>query len=187
MVRALRWSASFFVGFLIVTQQVMTNGPLINIDTSISQATRPHLAHWFDFGLRKIDNLGLRGLTATILLIAAVLLSYQFAGTQRGCRCCQISDWSHQTASQYRPHSCWRTFIPEWPCIERAFDVGNTCLSDLSVYPPSSLSWSHVGHISRHDHARSMSGFPLSPDSLVLRPTWWPFHWGFALGTNHRD
>jgi hypothetical protein len=78
MVRALRWSALLFIGFLIVTQQVMTNGPLINVDSSISQAKRPHLAHWFDFGLRKIDNLGLRGLTATILLIAAVLISYQF-------------------------------------------------------------------------------------------------------------
>ena len=78
MVRALRWSALLFIGFLIVTQQVMTNGPLINIDASISQARRPRLAHWLDFGLRKIDNLGLRGLTATILLIAAVLIAYRF-------------------------------------------------------------------------------------------------------------
>ena len=78
MVRALRWSALFFIGFIIVTQQVMTNGSLINIDASISQAKRPRLAHWLDFGLRKIDNLGLRGLTATILLIAALLISYRF-------------------------------------------------------------------------------------------------------------
>jgi len=78
MVRALRWSALLFFGFLIVTQQVMTNGPLLNIDSTISHAKRPHVAHWFDFVLRKIDNLGLRGLTATVLLIVAVLISYQF-------------------------------------------------------------------------------------------------------------
>ncbi len=78
MVRALRWSALFFVGFLIVTQQVITDGPLINIDRSLSQAKRPHVAHWLDFIFRKIDNLGLRGLTATVLLIAAALIAWQF-------------------------------------------------------------------------------------------------------------
>lgn len=78
MTKALRWSALLFFGFLIVTQQVMTNGPLVNIDSNLSHRSRPHLSHWLDFGLRKVDNLGLRGLTATILLIAAVLISYQF-------------------------------------------------------------------------------------------------------------
>lgn len=78
MVRALRWSALSFVGFLIVTQQVITNGPLINIDARISQAKRPDVPHWLDFVFRKIDNLGLRGLTATILLIAAVLIARRF-------------------------------------------------------------------------------------------------------------
>lgn len=78
MAKALRWSALLFFGFLIVTQQVMTNGPLVNIDANLSHRKRPHLSHWLDFALRKIDNLGLRGLTATILLIAAVLISYQF-------------------------------------------------------------------------------------------------------------
>lgn len=78
MFRALRLSALLFVGFLIVTQQVITNGPLINIDAHISQAKRPDVPHWLDFVFRKIDNLGLRGLTATILLIAAVLIARQF-------------------------------------------------------------------------------------------------------------
>lgn len=78
MAKALRWSALLFFGFLIVTQQVMTNGPLLNIDANISHAKRPHPPHWLDFVFRKIDNLGLRGLTATILLIAAVLIAWQF-------------------------------------------------------------------------------------------------------------
>lgn len=78
MVRALRWSALLFIGYLIVTQQVITGGPLINIDTNLSQVERPQVPHWFDFALRKIDNLGLRGLTATILIIAAVLIAWRF-------------------------------------------------------------------------------------------------------------
>ena len=78
MVRALRWSALSFLGFLIVTQQVITNGLLITFDAKISQAKRPHVSHWLDFIFRKIDNLGLRWLTATILIIAALLISRQF-------------------------------------------------------------------------------------------------------------
>ena len=78
MSRALRWSTLLFFGFLIVTQQVMTDGPLIRLDANIARAKRPHVAHWFDFVLRKIDNLGLRGLTATVLLIVAVLISWKF-------------------------------------------------------------------------------------------------------------
>ena len=78
MGRALRWSGLLFIGFLIVTQQVMTNGPLINIDNEISRAKRHDFGHFIEFLLRKIDNLGLRGLTATVLIIAAVLISRQF-------------------------------------------------------------------------------------------------------------
>lgn len=78
MNRALRWSVLSLIGFLIVTQQVITDGPLINIDRSLSQAKRPHVPHWLDFVFRKIDNLGLRGLTATVLIIAAVLIAWRF-------------------------------------------------------------------------------------------------------------
>ncbi len=78
MTRALRWSGLSFIGFLFVTQQVMTNGPLIKFDTKISEAKRHNFGHFIDFLLRKIDNLGLRGLTATVLIIAAVLISRQF-------------------------------------------------------------------------------------------------------------
>lgn len=78
MVTALRWSAIFFVGFLIVTQQVMSNGPLISFDTKIAQAKRHDFGSFVDFLFRKIDNLGLRGLTATILILAALFISRQF-------------------------------------------------------------------------------------------------------------
>jgi hypothetical protein len=75
MVTALRWSAIFFAGFLIVTQQVMTNGPLISLDTKIKEAKRHDFGSLVDFLLRKIDNLGLRGLTATILILSALYIS----------------------------------------------------------------------------------------------------------------
>lgn len=78
MVTALRWSAIFSVGFLIVTQQVMTNGPLISLDTKIAEAKRHDFGSFVDFLLRKVDNLGLRGLTATILILAALYISRQF-------------------------------------------------------------------------------------------------------------
>ena len=78
MAKALRWSALLFFGFLIVTQQVMSNGPLLKVDASIARENRPRVAHWLDLILRKIDNLGLRGLTATILLTVAVLIAWKF-------------------------------------------------------------------------------------------------------------
>jgi membrane-associated phospholipid phosphatase len=78
MVTALRWSAIFFVGFLIVTQQVMSDGPLITLDSKIAEAKRHQFGSFIDFLLRKVDNLGLRGLTATILILAALYISRQF-------------------------------------------------------------------------------------------------------------
>ena len=78
MARALRWSGFLFFGFLLVTQQVISNGPLIRLDSDIANANRYDFGKFVDFILRKIDNLGLRGLTATILLLAALFISRQF-------------------------------------------------------------------------------------------------------------
>ena len=78
MGRALRWSGLLFVGYLIVTQQVMANGPLIDVDAKIAKAQRYQFDGLVDFTLRKLDNLGLRGLTGTILIISAILISRQF-------------------------------------------------------------------------------------------------------------
>lgn len=78
MNRALRWSGLLFFGYLIVTQQVVTNGPLIDVDAKIAGAQRREYGGLADLVLRKLDNLGLRGLTGTILIIAAILISRQF-------------------------------------------------------------------------------------------------------------
>jgi len=78
MVRAVRWSTLFFVGFIVVTQQVITNGPLIALDARIANAGRTDFPSWIDFALMRIDDLGLRGLTATALMIAAIYIARRF-------------------------------------------------------------------------------------------------------------
>jgi membrane-associated phospholipid phosphatase len=76
--RALRWSVLFFVGFLFITAQVLRSGPLITWDEKINKTPRPRFDGFSGFLLRRIDDLGLRWLTATILLLAAAYIAYKF-------------------------------------------------------------------------------------------------------------
>ena len=78
MDRALRWSLLLFVGFLVVTQQVLTNGPLVAYDKEINSQPKPQFEGLAGFILSRLDDLGLRGLTATVLLIAASFIAYKF-------------------------------------------------------------------------------------------------------------
>ena len=78
MVRAVKWSSLFFLGFIVVTQQVITNGQLIALDAKIANAGRTDFPSWIDFMLMRIDDLGLRGLTATALMIAAMYIARRF-------------------------------------------------------------------------------------------------------------
>jgi membrane-associated phospholipid phosphatase len=76
--RALKWASLLFIGFLAVTHQVITNGPLIHLDAKIFNANRPSLTSLERLILMRIDNLGLRGVTATILLITAFIIARRF-------------------------------------------------------------------------------------------------------------
>jgi len=78
MVRAIKWSSLFFIGFIVVTQQVITNGQLIALDAKIANAGRTDFPSWIDFLLMRIDDLGFRGLTATALMIAAIYIARRF-------------------------------------------------------------------------------------------------------------
>jgi membrane-associated phospholipid phosphatase len=78
MQRAFRWSAILFIGFLVITQQVITNGPLIEIDKQIHDLDRPKFHGLSGFIIRRLDDLGLRGVTATALLIAAFYIARRF-------------------------------------------------------------------------------------------------------------
>ena len=78
MDRALRWSLLLFTGFLLVTQQVLTFGPLVEYDKKINSDPKPQFEGFAGFLLRRLDDLGLRGLTATVLSIAASFIAYKF-------------------------------------------------------------------------------------------------------------
>ena len=78
MFRALRWSALLFAGFLFVTQQVLSNGPLVNFDNDVNRTHRPRFDGLSGFILRRLDDLGLRGLTAVVLILAASYIAYRF-------------------------------------------------------------------------------------------------------------
>ena len=78
MDRALRWSLLLFFGFLLVTQQVLTNGPLVAYDKEINSQPKPQFEGLAGFTLRRLDDLGLRSLTATVLSIAASFIAYKF-------------------------------------------------------------------------------------------------------------
>ena len=75
---ALKWAGGLFIGFLLVTWQVIINGPLIHLDAVIFNAPRPHLTKLEKLLLLRIDNLGLRGVTATILFITAFFVARRF-------------------------------------------------------------------------------------------------------------
>ena len=78
MDRALRWSTLLFIGFLLVTEQVITYGPLVNFDNNINRTRKPEFDGFSEFVLRRLDDLGLRGLTATVLILAAIFISLKF-------------------------------------------------------------------------------------------------------------
>jgi membrane-associated phospholipid phosphatase len=78
MDRALRWSLLLFTGFLLVTQQVLTFGPLVEYDKRINSDPKPQFEGAAGFLLRRLDDLGLRGLTATVLILAASFIAYKF-------------------------------------------------------------------------------------------------------------
>ena len=78
MTRAFRWSAALFIGFLLVTHQVIINGPLIEIDKWLHDLDRPKFEGITGFIIRRLDDLGLRSVTATVLLIAAFYIARRF-------------------------------------------------------------------------------------------------------------
>ncbi len=78
MDRALRWSFLLFAGFVFVTQQVYSYGPLVAYDKEINSQPKPQFEGLAGFILRRLDDLGLRWLTATVLLLAAAFIAYKF-------------------------------------------------------------------------------------------------------------
>jgi membrane-associated phospholipid phosphatase len=78
MRRALKWSAGLFAGFLAVTQQVVTYGPITDIDEFLSEADHPRFRGVSAFVIRRLDDLGLRSVSGIALLVVAIYISRRF-------------------------------------------------------------------------------------------------------------
>jgi membrane-associated phospholipid phosphatase len=78
MYRAFKWSALLFLGFLIVTQQVLTKSYLYRFDHWIKALKHHTFKGISSHILLAMDDLGLRSLTATILLITAAFFGWKF-------------------------------------------------------------------------------------------------------------
>lgn len=78
MRRALKWSAALFAGFLIVTYQAVNYGPITEIDRYFFELDHPELSGFTEFFIRRLDDLGLRGVSGIALLIVAIYISRQF-------------------------------------------------------------------------------------------------------------
>ena len=75
---ALRWAAVLSCGFFLVTLDVINQGLLYRFDQYVADLKRPKLVGFSNFAILRIDDLGLRWFTATILLITATLVSRRF-------------------------------------------------------------------------------------------------------------
>lgn len=75
---ALRWCALLLTSFVLVTFDVLNKGLLYQFDQYVADLSRPKFQGVTNFIILRIDDLGLRWVTATILLIMATLVSRRF-------------------------------------------------------------------------------------------------------------
>jgi len=75
---ALRWAAVLTFGFVLVTLDVINQGLLYRFDKVVAEIERPRFTGFTNFLILRIDDLGLRWVTASILLITAALISRRF-------------------------------------------------------------------------------------------------------------
>lgn len=78
MKAALRWSVALAIGFVLITLDVINQGLLYKLDQQLADFQRPKFTGFTNFLILRIDDLGLRWVTASILLITALLISRRF-------------------------------------------------------------------------------------------------------------
>ena len=78
MVRALRWTGLLLLGFLAITLDVVNDGLLSRLDRYIAEIQRPAFTGVTNFLVLRVDDLGLRWFTATVLIVTALLVSGRF-------------------------------------------------------------------------------------------------------------
>jgi membrane-associated phospholipid phosphatase len=75
---AWRWTAVLTFGFVLVTLDVINQGLLYKFDQYLAELERPKLTGFTNFFILRVDDLGLRWFTASILLVTAALISRRF-------------------------------------------------------------------------------------------------------------
>ena len=78
MFRAVRWSIFLFIGFLLVTEQVLNQSYLYHFDHWIKALKHHTFKGMSSHILLAMDDLGLRSFTASILLITAAWFGWRF-------------------------------------------------------------------------------------------------------------
>ncbi len=78
MLRAFRASFILFIGFLIVTEQVLTKSYLYHFDHWIKNLKHHTFKGLSSHALLALDDMGLRSFTATVLLVLAAFIGWRF-------------------------------------------------------------------------------------------------------------
>ena len=78
MFHAIRVSGLLFLGFIVVTEQVLTRGWIYRIDHNIEALKHPTFRGMSSHLLLAMDDLGLRWFTATVLLVSAAFIGWRF-------------------------------------------------------------------------------------------------------------
>jgi membrane-associated phospholipid phosphatase len=82
MRRALKWSAALFIGYCIVTYQVLHYGLITKIDQFFFELDHPKFKGLNQFIIRRLDDLGLRSVSGIALLIVAIYIAKRFKTTR---------------------------------------------------------------------------------------------------------
>lgn len=78
MIKAIKISAALFFGYVLVTLSVVLDTPVRTFDQFVHKIDMPDYPWILEFTVRRIDDLGLRGLTATILIILSIIIGRRF-------------------------------------------------------------------------------------------------------------
>ena len=78
MYKAIRLSVALFLGYVAVTLSVVLDTPVRTFDQWVHEIDMPNFPWIIEFGIRRVDDLGLRGLTAPILVIVAIIIGRRF-------------------------------------------------------------------------------------------------------------
>lgn len=78
MRRALKWSAVLFAGYLVITFDAYRYGQITELDRYFNNLSHPEFDGLSEFLIRRLDDLGLRGVSGIALLIVAIYISRKF-------------------------------------------------------------------------------------------------------------